>query len=84
MKETTVDQITVAEDGSVLYREATVVIENGIHVAKTYHRTPLTPGQNLAGQPNEVVAVCNATWTPEVISAYQAHMAEIKTRYPKE
>jgi hypothetical protein len=80
MKETTVDQITVAEDGSVLYRAATVVIENGIQIAKTYHRTSLTPGQDLANQPKEVVAACNATWTPEVVQAYQAKVAALEAQ----
>lgn len=84
MKETTVDQITVTENGIVLYREATKIIEDGKEISKTYHRTSLTPGQDLIGQPEKVISICNTVWTPEVIAAYQAHMAEIKARYPKE
>ena len=71
-KTTAVDQITVTENGSVLYREATRIIEDGVELTKTYHRTSLTPGQDLTGQPANVVAICNAAWTPEVVSAYQA------------
>lgn len=74
-KETVVDQITVAEHGIVLYREATRIMEDGKELSKTYHRTSLTPGQDLAGQPANVVAIAQAAWTPEVIAAYQAHMA---------
>jgi DNA-binding transcriptional LysR family regulator len=74
-KSTAVDQITVTENGIVLYREATRVVEDGNEIAKTYHRTSLTPGQDLAGQPAQVIAICNAAWTPEVIAAYQAQMA---------
>ena len=67
-----VDQITVCENGIVLYREATRVVEDGNEIAKTFHRTSLTPGQDLTGQPANVVAICNATWTSEVVAAYQA------------
>ncbi len=74
-KETKVDQITVTENGIVLYREATTVVEDGNEIAKTFHRTSLTPGQDLNGQPAQVVAICNAAWTPEVVTAYQAMIA---------
>lgn len=71
-KETVVDQITVCENGIVLYREATRIIEDGKVLTQTYHRTSLTPGQDITGQPDKVVAICNTAWTPEVIAAYQA------------
>jgi hypothetical protein len=71
-KETTVDQITVTENGIILYREATKIIEDGVELTKKYHRTSLTPGQDLTGQPANVVAIANTVWTSDVISAYQA------------
>ena len=71
-KEAVVDQITVTENGIVLYREATRIIEDGKVLTQTYHRTSLTPGQDLTGQPEKVVAICNTAWTPEVIATYQA------------
>lgn len=71
-KETVVDQITVTENGTVLYREATRIMEDGNQISQTYHRTSLTPSQDLTNQPANVAAVCNAVWTSEVISAYQA------------
>lgn len=71
-KQTVIDQITVTENGIILYREATRIIEDGVELIKTYHRTSLTPGQDLTGQPEKVVAICNAAWTTEVIAAYQA------------
>ena len=73
-KETVVDQITVTENGVVLYREVTRIMEDGKQLSQTYHRTSLTPGQNLTGQPANVAAICNLTWTPEVIAAYQAQL----------
>ena len=74
-KETVVDQITVTENGIVLYREATRIMEDGNQLSQTYHRTSLTPGQDLTGQPANVAAICNVAWTPEVVAAYQAQVA---------
>ena len=74
-KTTAIDQITVTENGIVLYREATRIMEDGKELSKTYHRTSLTPAQDLTGQPANVVAICNAAWTTEVVAAYQAQMA---------
>ena len=71
-KQTVVDQITVIEDGTVFYREATKIVEDGVELTKTYHRVTLMPGKDLTGKPANVVAICNATWTPEVLAAYQA------------
>jgi hypothetical protein len=74
-KTTTVDQITVQENGSILYREATRIMEDGNQISQTFHRTSLTPAQDLTGVPANVVAICNAAWTAEVIAAYQAALA---------
>jgi hypothetical protein len=76
-KTTTVDQITVTENGVVLYREATRIMEDGKELSKTYHRSSLTPAQDLTGVPANVVAICNTVWTAEVIAAYQAEQARI-------
>jgi DNA-binding transcriptional LysR family regulator len=74
-KTTNIDQITVTENGTVLYREATRIMEDGNEISKTYHRTSLTPSQDLTGIPANVVAICNVAWTAEVIAAYQAQIA---------
>ena len=71
-KETVVDQITVTENGIVLFREATRILEDGAEISKKYHRSSLTPGQDLTGMPANVAAICNVAWTPEVVAAYQA------------
>jgi DNA-binding transcriptional LysR family regulator len=74
-KETVVDQITVTENGIVLYREATRIMEDGKQLSQTYHRTSLAPEADLTGVPANVAAICNLTWTPEVIAAYKAQQA---------
>jgi hypothetical protein len=74
-KETVVDQITVTENGIVLYREATRIMEDGKQISQTYHRTSLAPEDDLTGVPANVAAICNLTWTPEVIAVYKAQQA---------
>lgn len=69
-----IDQITVTENGTILYREATRILKDGQQVAQTFHRTSLSPDQSLEGQPAQVVAIATAAWTPEVIAAYKAAM----------
>lgn len=71
-KTVTIDQITITENGTVLYREATRIMEDGVQLSQTFHRTSLLPDQDLTGQPANVVAICNVAWTPEVIAAYKA------------
>lgn len=70
-----IDQITVTENGTVLYREATRILKDSEQIAQTFHRTSLVPGQDITGQPEQVVAIATVAWTPEVITAYQEAQA---------
>jgi hypothetical protein len=78
-KSTAVDQITVTENGAIFYREATRIMEDGNELSKTYHRSSLTPGQDLTGIPANVVAICNVAWTADVIAAYEASVPAVQT-----
>jgi hypothetical protein len=71
-KETAVDQITVTENGTVLVREVTKIIEDGKELSKQYHRSSFTPASDVSSQPKNVKDICELTWTPEVIAAYKA------------
>jgi hypothetical protein len=71
-KETAVDQITVTENGIVLVREVTRIMENGNEISKQYHRTSLVPASDVSAQPQNVQDICNIAWTQAIISAYQA------------
>lgn len=79
-KQKVVDQITITENGSVMYREVTRIIEDGALLTQTYHRTSLTPGQDISGQPENVVTIANVVWTPEVIAAYNTAQQELLAR----
>lgn len=67
----TIDQVTVTENGTVLVREATRILKDGVQIAQTFHRWSFVPGQDVSEMPENVKAICNTAWTPEVIEAYQ-------------
>ena len=71
-KEIVVDQITVTENGTVLVREVTRIMEDDKELSKQYHRTSFVPASDVSAQPQNVQDICNIAWTPEVIAAYQA------------
>jgi hypothetical protein len=73
-KEVVVDQITVTENGTVLVREVTRIMEDGAEISKQYHRSSFAPASDVSGQPQNVQDICQAAWTPEVIAAYKAQL----------
>jgi hypothetical protein len=75
-KEIAVDQITVTENGTVLVREATRIMEDGKEISKQYHRTSFAPSSDVSAQPQNVQDICNVAWTTEIVSAYQAQIAQ--------
>lgn len=66
-----VDKIEVLLNGQIQVRRRDQVLKDGVEIAATYHRHVLSPGDNLTGQDPRVVAIAEATWTPEVTQAYQ-------------
>jgi hypothetical protein len=73
----TIDQITITENGTILYREATRILKDGEQIAQTYHRSSLAPASDLTDVPANVVAIANVTWTTEVVTAYQEQVAKV-------
>jgi hypothetical protein len=69
-KTTTVDQITVVENGTVFYRTVERIFENNKVLSESYVRYTLLPGQDTANLPENVQSVCVVTWTPEIIAAW--------------
>ncbi len=75
-KTNVVDKIETLENGTIQVRTATRINEDGTVLSSSFHRHCLTPGQDLTDQDPKVVAIANAVWTDEVVSAYEAQMAE--------
>ena len=76
-KTVVVDKLEVLEMGQVQVRTATIVAEDGVELSRAFHRHVLEPGADLTGQADRVVAVANAAWTAEVVTAWDAFVAEI-------
>jgi hypothetical protein len=74
-KETIVDRIEVLELGQVQVRTATRVLEDGVALSSSFHRHVLAPGDDLSEQDAKVAAIATATWTPEVVTAYEEMIA---------
>lgn len=72
---TEIDRVELYANGIVSVRQCTTITKDGAFFARQFHRWTLVPGQDLTGQPEKVVAQCQAAWTPEVIAAYQAQQA---------
>jgi hypothetical protein len=72
-----IDTITVTENGTILYREATRILKDGEQIAQTYHRSSLAPASDLTDVPANVVAIANVAWTTDVVTAYQEQVAKV-------
>jgi|TARA_R100000084_G_scaffold720_1_gene502 hypothetical protein len=57
-------------------RTTTVVEEDGVELARNHHRHVVHPGDNVSGEVQEVQDIAAALWTPEVIAAYNASIAD--------
>ena len=57
-------------------RTTTVVEEDGVELGRSHHRHVVVPGQDVTGEPQEVQDIAAALWTADVISAYQASIAD--------
>lgn len=66
-----VDEITVTENGVILYREVTKILEDNEEISKSFHRTAVVPGQDLSNAPAQVVSICNVVWTQDVIEKFK-------------
>tara|TARA_R100000541_G_scaffold25744_1_gene35358 strand:- start:52 stop:324 length:273 start_codon:yes stop_codon:yes gene_type:complete len=80
-KEIVVDKIEVLEKGQVQVRTATRVMEDSVELSSSFHRHVVEPSTkdsgswadtDISGEDARVQAICNATWTSAVKTAYQA------------
>jgi len=64
----------VGEFKSVQVRTATIIKEDGVELNRSFHRHVLNCLDDISGESAEVQAICNAVWTDEIRTAYQAHL----------
>ncbi len=69
---------SITEAGYVQVRRITRVLENGQEISKSYHRHILNPGDDVESQDERSKAIAQAVWTPEIVAAHKAKIAESK------
>jgi hypothetical protein len=67
-----VDRIEVLENGTVQVRTKTAIMEDGIQISGSFHRHVVAPGNDYSKQEARVQAICKATHTAAVVTAYKA------------
>jgi hypothetical protein len=70
-----VDLMEVLENGCVQVRTKTAIMEDGVEISSKFHRHVVAPGDDYSGEDARVQAICAATHTAAVVSAYQAAQA---------
>jgi hypothetical protein len=71
-----VDRIEVVENGGVQVRTKTAIMEDGVQISATFHRHVIAPGDDYSAEEARVKAICKATHTSAVVSAYKASVAD--------
>ena len=74
-KEVVTDKVEVVGPyRHVQVRTATVVLEDDVELSRSFHRHVVAPGEDTTGMDAEVIAICAAVHTPEVIAEYEASL----------
>jgi len=74
-KQIVVDLIEVVENGAVQVRTKTAIMEDGKQISGNFHRHVVAPGDDYSKQDARVQAICAATHTAAVVTAYKAAQA---------
>jgi len=74
-KTVTVDKIEIVENGSLQIRTKTSIQEDGVELSSSYTRESRTPGADVSGYSQRVQAIAAASWSTDVVGAYNAEVA---------
>lgn len=74
-KRTRVDHIEVHDSGIVQVRTLIEILENGVVLSTSHHRSTIAPGEDCSAYPGRVQAVCAAVHTNELIKTFNAAKA---------
>ena len=77
------ESIEVLVDGTLIAKEATRILRDGLEVARSERRWALMPGDPLDGQPERLVSMARALWTDEMVAGRLASMASAGKETPK-
>ena len=68
--------IVVGPYKQVQCRQATVISEDGVELSRTFHRSVISPGDDVSNESAETQAIVAAVHTQEIKDAYAAHLAD--------
>jgi urease accessory protein UreE len=71
-----VDKVEVLLNGSIQVRRRNQILKDGVEVAASFHRHVVHPGDDVSNEDPRVAAIAAATWTDEVVAAYQASLPQ--------
>ena len=69
-KEITYDYEIRGIGKNIQQRARTAIIEDGVEISFSYHRTSFMIGADLSGESAEVRALSSSLWTPAVSASY--------------
>ena len=55
-------------------RQATVILDDGVEISRSFHRRVVGPLDDISGETDEIKALAAVVHTAEVKAAYQAHL----------
>jgi len=70
-KQIVTGKIEILPDGQIQVRTDTVILEDGVELSRTYHRSVLSPGDDTSQHDERVQTISQMIWTPQVIQAHQ-------------
>ena len=56
-------------------RHATIIKRDGVEISRSFSRHVVSPLDDVSGESAEVQAIAAAVHTPELVAAYEAHVA---------
>ena len=78
------DKIEVVQKWNIQVRTASVIIEDGTELTRSFHRKVLNPGTldasdnlvdtDISGEDADVQAIANAVWTTQIKADYKAFL----------
>jgi hypothetical protein len=75
-KEVKYDKVEVVGNYKMIQcREATIIIEDGKEISRSFHRHVLQPDSDISGEPQEVQDICNVVWTDAIKTAWAEKLA---------
>jgi hypothetical protein len=74
-KQISVDRIEIFSNGVIQIHVKTIILEDQASISESFHQYFIAPGDDYAAEDDHVKAICAATHTADVVSAYQAAQA---------